>query len=188
MNRHADRDARTIRRRGRQAARGGTLSGRLVGSLLPAVELQYSPGEWTNLAVLARRWTLVVFFFAGTEQDPADASQEMGRDERRAFEWSRCDSELHALGCEIIGISAQTLIEQARFAGRDPIPYLLLSDPDLDLAAQLDLPTVEHDGAPVYEPLTLIIHEQKIAQVFHPIDPTNEATQATRWITSETHR
>jgi peroxiredoxin len=162
------------------------LNARLVGRPAPDIELRPSPESWTSLALLGRRHALVVFFFAGIDHGTANESERIGRDEQRAREWARHDSELAQMNHHIIGISAQSVTEQALFAGRDPIPYHLLSDPDLDLAALLDLPTTGADWAPVYQPLALVIRRQLITRVFYPVEAASEAASVTRWIRRNT--
>ena len=86
------------------------------------------------------------------------------------------------MGYEVIGVSAQSAIEQARFASRDPLPFMLLSDPELKLAAFLGLPTTGPATERAYEPLSIVVCEQRIARVFCPVDPASEASRVMRWI------
>ncbi len=162
---------------------GGPLETRLVGRRLPDVQLQYAQDAFVKLPVLARRWSLAIFFYPGNEKTttPGD-DQTVGIDERRAVAWMRCEPELARLGYEVIGVSAQSAIEQARFASRDPLPYMLLSDPTLKLAAIMGLPTACSESARAYEPLAIVVRNQSIVRVFHPIDPECEAASVTRWI------
>ena len=79
--------------------------------------------------------------------------------------------ELAAYGASVLGLSTQPHEEQREFAGRENIPYPLLSDPDLQLARILGLPTFEAAGRSFYRRLTLITHKQRIAKVFYPVFP-----------------
>jgi peroxiredoxin len=170
------------------AETGETLESRLFGLPLPDVQLQYAHEAFATIAVLAQRWSLVIFFYPGAKESLTTIGESVGRDERRAVSWLRCEAELASMGYEIIGVSAQSAIEQARFASRDPLPYMLLSDPQLKLAQILGLPTTGQAAQRVYEPLTIVVHEQRIARVFHPIDPAHEARTVMRWIRSNPSR
>ncbi len=79
--------------------------------------------------------------------------------------------ELAAYGASVLGLSAQPHSEQREFAGREHIPYPLLSDPDLTLAGILALPTFEAAGRRYYQRLTFIARERHIAKVFYPVFP-----------------
>ena len=57
-------------------------------------------------------------------------------------------AEFERLGAGLIGISAQTAAEQDEFAAREHIPYPLLSDDRLELAAALGLPPSRPTAAP----------------------------------------
>lgn len=176
-------DSRPCTRAARSPQSSGALEPRLVGRPLPDVKLQYAYDAFATLAIFARRWPLVIFFYPGTEQTTTSkGAQSVSADERRAVAWMRCEPELSRMGHEVIGVSAQSAIEQARFASRDPLPYMLLSDPTLKLAAILGLPTTGPPNGRAYEPLSIVVREQHIARVFYPVDPANEAAKVMRWI------
>jgi peroxiredoxin len=138
-----------------------------------------------TLPLLARRSSLVIFFYPGTKETTTPSpGQSVSADERRAVGWMRCESELSRMGYEVIGVSAQSAIEQARFATRDPLPYMLLSDPTLKLAAILTLPTISFRDTWAYAPLVLVVRNQRIVRVFYPIDPTSETSVVMPWIRS----
>ena len=63
------------------------------------------------------------------------------------------------------------------------LPYPLLSDPSLALRKALRLPIFEADGRRFYKRLTLIVHGQRIEDVFFPIFPPNEhAREVLDWL------
>ena len=72
-------------------------------------------------------------------------------------------AEFDGLGATVVGISAQTPAEQAEFAEREHIPFALLSDSGLLLAAALELPTFEVEGMTLYRRLTLVAEKGRIA-------------------------
>src|SRR5919204_1517149 len=77
--------------------------------------------------------------------------------------------ELRALGASVLGLSAQPRADQLELAERIGLPYPVLSDPGLELAASLDLPTFEVAGMRLYRRLTLIARAGTIAKVFYPV-------------------
>jgi DNA-binding HxlR family transcriptional regulator/peroxiredoxin len=81
--------------------------------------------------------------------------------------------EFAVRGAEIVGVSTQPPEEQAAFAAKARIPYRLLSDQDLQLAAALRLPTFRAGGRDHLKRLTLIVAaDREIRHVLYPIrDP-----------------
>jgi peroxiredoxin len=63
------------------------------------------------------------------------------------------------------------------------LPFAMPSDPALELAASLGLPTFEAGGARLYSRLTLIVRDGAIEQVFRPIEvPGEHAGQVLDWL------
>jgi peroxiredoxin len=94
--------------------------------------------------------------------------------------------ELAAYGASVVGLSAQSHEEQQEFAGREHIPYPLLSDPDLRLAQALGLPTFEADGRRFYRRLTFIAEERRIVKVFYPVFPPHRnPPQVLDWLADQ---
>jgi peroxiredoxin len=92
-------------------------------------------------------------------------------------------AELAALGADVVGMSAQTLADQEEFAAREHIPYPLITDPDLRLAAALDLPTFEIAGMRLYRRITLIVRAGTIEHVFYPVfPPDRNAADVVAWL------
>jgi peroxiredoxin len=57
------------------------------------------------------------------------------------------------------------------------VPYALLPDPRMNLATALGLPTFRAGDMVLYRRLTLVIRDDVIEHVFHPI----AAPRCTRW-------
>jgi peroxiredoxin len=94
--------------------------------------------------------------------------------------------ELAAYGASVLGLSGQPHEEQREFAGREHIPYPLLSDPDLQLADVLGLPTFEAAGRRFYRRLTFIARGQRIAKVFYPVFPPHRnPAEVLHWLAQE---
>jgi peroxiredoxin len=87
-------------------------------------------------------------------------------------------AEFERLGAVVVGISAQSADEQAEFAQREHIPFPLLSDPGLELAAALRLPTFAVDGMTLYKRLTFVAAAGRIAKVFYPVFPPDRNAAA----------
>jgi peroxiredoxin len=51
------------------------------------------------------------------------------------------------------------------------LPYAILSDPQLELANALNLPTFQTAGLTLYKRLTLIARDGTIEKVFYPVFP-----------------
>ncbi len=93
--------------------------------------------------------------------------------------------EFDGLGATVVGISAQTPSEGAEFAEREQIPFALLSDPGLLLAAAIELPTFEVEGMTLYRRLTLVAEGGRIATAFYPVfPPDRDAGQVLGWLRS----
>lgn len=92
-------------------------------------------------------------------------------------------AEFSALGATIVGISAQSPAEQHEFADREHIPFPLLSDAGLRLAATLRLPTFELDGTTFYRRLTFVAESGEIVKVFYPVfPPDRDAGEVLDWL------
>jgi peroxiredoxin len=91
--------------------------------------------------------------------------------------------ELRSLGADVLGLSAQSLADQREFAERVGLPYPILSDPDLELARAVDLPTFEVAGMTLYRRLTLIAREDRIEEAFYPVfPPDRNAADVAAWL------
>ncbi|MET0601329.1 MAG: peroxiredoxin [Baekduia sp.] len=93
-------------------------------------------------------------------------------------------ADLLAAGANAVyGLSSQSTEEQVEAASRLHLPFPLLSDPDLQLANLLQLPTFEAGGTTRYQRLTLIITAGIVEHVFYPIfPPDGHAGEVLRWL------
>jgi peroxiredoxin len=171
---HLDRSAPMV---------GATLERRLLGAALPDRGLECAQDAFVSLAASARESALAIFFYRGV----ADGSPEMDdEDEARAIEWADHLPGLHRLGYSVLGVSVQTISAHAKVAGGEPFRLLLLSDPDLQLAELLKLPTREEEWGRVYEPLTILVRGERISRIFYPVDSAQDAASVVEWIKRET--
>ncbi|HTR75103.1 MAG TPA: peroxiredoxin [Solirubrobacterales bacterium] len=92
-------------------------------------------------------------------------------------------ADFERLGAAVVGISAQSSAEQVEFAAREHIPFPLLSDEGLRLAADPGLPTFEVDGRTFYRRLTFVARDARIVKVFYPVfPPDRDAGEVLAWL------
>ena len=93
-------------------------------------------------------------------------------------------AELRAAGAAaVFGLSSQSTEYQAELAQRLQLPFEILSDPDLELAEALRLPTFTADARRLYARLTLVVTDGRIEHAFYPIFPPDQhAAQVLAWL------
>jgi peroxiredoxin len=162
----------------------------LEGAAVPALVLPSTSGEEINLESAAAG-TLVLYLYPRTGR-PGEPLPE-GWDEipgARGCTPQSCAfrdqfAELGSLGADVVGLSAQTPADQVEFAGRVGLPYPILSDPELELAAALRLPTFEIAGMRLYRRLTMIARDGRIEKVFYPVfPPDRNPADVVAWLAS----
>jgi peroxiredoxin len=160
----------------------------LPGREIPALELPATDGGRVDLAVAAAG-TLVLYCYprTGRPDEPTPAEWDAIPGARGCTPQSCAfrdhHSDLLRLGAVVHGLSAQPLEEQQEFAQRVGLPYALLNDPGLELAAALELPTFEFEGARLYRRFTIIARAGRIAKVFYPVfPPDRNAADVVAWL------
>jgi peroxiredoxin len=160
----------------------------LAGASVPDVALPSTLGGEVDLAQAASE-RLVVYVYPRTGT-PGQPSPE-GWDDipgakgctPQSCAFRDAQQELARHGAALIGISAQSPEEQTEFARREHIPYPLLADPDLVLAARMGLPTFETGGLHLYKRLTFVAERCRIVQVFYPVfPPDRNAEDVLAWL------
>jgi DNA-binding HxlR family transcriptional regulator/peroxiredoxin len=156
----------------------------LAGTRVPPLALPASTGQSRD--PVGRSLLTVIFCYPGayaaSSAYPAGWSLIPGAAgctlEAAAFR-DRID-EFTAQDAEVIGVSTQRPDEQAAFAAKARIPYSLLSDQELQLAAALRLPTFRAAGRDNLKRLTLIVRsDRRIRHVLYPVtDPAASVEQA----------
>ncbi|NSC25028.1 MerR family DNA-binding transcriptional regulator [Streptomyces albus subsp. chlorinus] len=93
-------------------------------------------------------------------------------------------ADLLAAGANRVhGLSSQPSPYQREVVDRLHLPFTVLSDPALTLAAVLKLPTFEADGRVFYRRLTLIARDAAVEHVFYPVFPPDQhAAQVLDWL------
>jgi peroxiredoxin len=148
----------------------------LTGRAVPPVTLEATTGPAVDL-LAAAAGTLVVYVYPRTgipgEPLPDGWDQIPGA---RGCTPENCSfrdraAEFAELGADVLGLSAQDFEEQREFAERERMPYPLLNDAGLTLAARLGLPAFDVAGLRLYRRLTLIVRRGRIERVFYPVFP-----------------
>ena len=160
----------------------------LEGAEMPAISLPTTSGDALDLREAARG-TLVLYVYPRTGR-PGEPLPE-GWDDipgARGCTPQSCAfrdhfGELRALSADVLGMSAQPLSDQTEFAERVELPYPILSDLELALAAALALPTFEVAGMRLYRRLTVVARAGRIVKAFYPVfPPDRNATDVAAWL------
>ena len=93
-------------------------------------------------------------------------------------------ADLRAAGAAaVFGLSSQDTAYQAELAERLALPFAVLSDPELRLAAALDLPTFTAERAAALQQVTLIVAGGANEHVFYPVfPPDGHAAEVLAWL------
>ena len=162
----------------------------LPGMRLPRLALRSTRGKEIDLAgAAAQAGTLVLYVYprTGTPGRPSpdgwDAIPGARGCTPQSCAFRDHTGELAKLGAQVLGLSAQPAAEQAAFAEREHLPFALLSDPDLRLAAALSLPTFEAGGMRLYKRITLVVTDGAIGKAFYPVfPPDRNAAEVLAWL------
>jgi peroxiredoxin len=163
----------------------------LVGQPMPHLMLASTDGHAVDLASLDG--TIVIYAYPMTGQPGVSLpdSWDMLPGARGCTPQS-CSfrdhfAELRRLGVtRLFGLSTQTTSHQKETADRLHLPFSLLSDSELKLAAALRLPTFKTAGMQLLKRLTMIISQRRVAHVFYPVFPPGKsAADVIDWLGSE---
>ena len=159
----------------------------LPGMRLPSVPLTSTAGDEGDLA--AATGTTVVYCYPLTGRPGRDLPP--GWDDipgARGCTPQSCafrdhHAELKELGARVFGLSAQDSAYQREAAERLHLPFLLLSDENLEFARALELPTFEAEGMTLVKRLTLVVEGGEILKVFYPVfPPGRNAEDVLSWL------
>jgi peroxiredoxin len=157
----------------------------LLRTPLPALELEWMPGEWVDVRALGTK-PLVLYCHPGAEPDALAAPSEeepLGADAAHSRAFGECCLEFASMNHRVVGVSSQSAASQLSLATQEALPHVVLSDCRLELAEEMGLPTVEVDGVCQYERLTLIVRGGRVEKVFYPVpDPATHAAEVAEWM------
>ena len=162
----------------------------LPGRRLPALSLRTTSGETVNLQDLPSLTVLYIHPMTGRPERALPKDWELIPGARGCTPQSCAfrdhHAELEALGADVYGLSSQPSAYQLEAKKRLHLPFELLSDERLELAALLKLPTLNvpelADTSPdisatLFKRVTLIIVIGKIEKVFYPVFPPDQNAQ-----------
>src|SRR5262245_5158354 len=161
----------------------------LPGRRLPSLRLPATTGGEIDLAGLDEDGTAVLFIYprTGKPGEELPSGWDLIPGARGCTPQSCAFRDLHAefagRGVEVVGMSAQSPEDQTEFAERVHLQFPVLSDPSLQLAAALDLPTFSVDDMTLYKRVTLLIHDGEIVKAFYPVfPPDRNAADVLAWL------
>jgi peroxiredoxin len=150
----------------------------LVGQRLPDLVFTSTIGDSVNLAHISG-W-IVVFCYPMTGRpdtqlpDGWNAIPGARGCTPQACAFREDDHAFQAMQVQVYGLSAQSNNDQREAAHRLHLPFPLLSDPDLQFASALELPTFDIDGLRLYKRQTLIVKDGVIRHNIYPVFPPNQ--------------
>jgi peroxiredoxin len=160
----------------------------LPGFRLPSVPLPATDGSTVDLSRLPGRRAVYAYPMTGRP----DRALQDGWDQipgARGCTPQSCAfrdhaAELHRLGAaQLFGLSTQDTGYQREAAERLHLPFLLLSDAGLGLAAALNLPRFDVDGATLLRRLTMVLRDGVVEHVFYPVfPPDRSAADVAAWL------
>lgn len=157
-------------------------SSHLTGIQMPSVPLPSTQGGTVDLSQCAGR--TVVYAYPKTGQpgtalpDGWDAIPGARGCTPQSCAFRDHSNELIELGVQqLFGLSTQSTDYQQEAATRLQLPFALLSDANLSLQSQLNLPTMEVENNVLLKRITLIIDDGVISHVFYPVFPPDESAQ-----------
>ncbi|MEV4539190.1 MerR family transcriptional regulator [Asanoa sp. NPDC049518] len=162
----------------------------LVGRTLPALTFYATDGRPVDLHALGPGRS-VIFVYPLTGRPGVDLPNSMlevhgAQGEQPAWFRDHHAELLTAGARRVYGLSAQSTGYQRELVHRLRLPYPLIPDPRLTLATALGLPTFTADEMTLYKRLTLIVADDVIEHVFHPIRfPASHALDVMRLLTKQ---
>lgn len=168
----------------------GADPGDLVGGALPSLGFYATDGRPVDLGALGPGLS-VIFVYPLTGRPGVDLPNGLleihgARGGTEQATWLRDHhAEIRTAGAaRVYGLSAQSTGYQRELVHRLRLPYPLIPDPRLTLAAALRLPTFTAGDLTLYERLTLVVADDVVEHVFHPIpEPASHALEVMRWLT-----
>ena len=186
---HERLDAAAGRVRPPRPGRGSADPAELVGVRVPSLGFYATDGRPVDLATLGPGRS-IVFVYPLTGRPGVDLPDSLleipgARGSTEQASWFRDHhAELLAAGAaRVFGLSAQSTGYQRELVHRLRLPYPLLPDPRMTLATALGLPTFGAGDMVLYRRLTLVIRDDVIEHVFHPIAaPAMHALEVLQWL------
>ena len=163
----------------------------LPGTVVPDIALPGTGGSAVSLARLPGRTIVYAYPRTGEPGKPNpdgwDAIPGARGCTPQSCAFRDHHAELTGLGVSaLFGLSTQDTAYQREVVERLHLPFSILSDARLTLAAALKLPTFEAGGTVLLRRLTLVIDEGRITTVFYPVfPPDRSAAVVVEWLRAE---
>jgi len=161
----------------------------LPGRSLPSLRLRATTGGEIDLAEVGAEGIAVLFIYprTGRPGEELPTGWDLIPGARGCTPQGCAFRDLHSefteRSVEVLGMSAQSPEDQAEFAERVHLPFPVLSDPSLELAAALGLPTFRVEGMTLYRRLTLVVRDREIVKAFYPVfPPDRNAADVLAWL------
>jgi peroxiredoxin len=161
----------------------------LPGRALPALRLRATTGGSIDLAGVGAEGTAVLFIYprTGRPGEELPTGWDLIPGARGCTPQTCAFRDLHGefveRGVRVLGMSAQSPEDQAEFAERVHLRFPVFSDPSLELADALELPTFSVDGMTLYKRVTLVIRDGEIVKAFYPVfPPDRNAADVLAWL------
>jgi DNA-binding transcriptional MerR regulator len=162
----------------------------LIGAPMPPLGFYATDGRRVELGALGTGRS-VIFVYPLTGRPGVDLPNSLleihgapAGTEQAAWFRDHHAEILTAGADRVYGLSAQSIGYQRELVHRLRLPYPLIPDPRMTLAAALGLPTLTVGDLTLYERLTLIVLDGVVEHVFHPIpEPSSHAREVMRWLT-----
>ncbi|MEH6445202.1 MAG: peroxiredoxin [Oceanospirillaceae bacterium] len=163
----------------------------LTGQTVPNLVLMATDGSKIDLAALAG----ISVVYAYPRTSPPNQPPIKGWDQidgargctPQSKGYGEYHSEIIAAGASrVFGLSTQSSEYQKEVVERLSIPFHILSDQKLKLAAALVLPTFEAAGMTLLTRITIIIENGNIKKIFFPVnEPSQNAVEVAAYLKSE---
>ncbi len=154
----------------------------LPGTRLPDIALPATDGGEVNLATLRDRTVVYAYPRTGVPGQPLPEGWDAMPGARGCTPQS-CGfrdhfADLKAVGVsQLFGLSTQDTAYQKEAAERLHLPFAILSDERLKLAAALELPTFRIADMVLLRRLTMIIDDGTITHVLYPVFPPDKSAE-----------
>ena len=147
-----------------------------VGDPLQSVGLRATDGYLLNLRSFVTKQPALVLFFAAPTL--TGAARRRGLKAIEALATGH--QQLREAGVAVVGVSCDSVEQQAEFAARQKLPFLLLSDERRSAVEVVGIPTVaDGENVNVAQPLALAVDRDGILRaIIERVDPDTLAEQA----------
>ena len=149
----------------------------LIGMKLPDIYLLATSGSFVNLAAQKRKTVVYCYPMTGKPGVPLPEGWDDIPGARgctpQSCSFRDHHSELSDLGADVFGLSVQDTGYQREMVERLHLPFLVLSDANLQFCEALRLPTFEVSGIRLLKRVTMIIDNSSIIDVHYPVFPSD---------------